>query len=90
MLNGDVNEFVAHIPWGDELAFIYKGKKYFLQGLDTKLYLAIWEPPTDGYIWIGDGFTYEKGYPVDKFLAAPIFDGKTFWEVESEIEWVDS
>ena len=26
---------------------------------------------------------------VEHFFAEPIFDGKTFWEVEQEIEWVD-
>ena len=25
----------------------------------------------------------------DKFLEAKIWDGKSFWEVESEMEWVD-
>ena len=24
-----------------------------------------------------------------KFLEAPIFDGKTFWQVENEIAWLD-
>ncbi|WP_029067229.1 hypothetical protein [Lachnobacterium bovis] len=27
--------------------------------------------------------------PEDAFLKEPIFDGKTFWECEKEIEWVD-
>lgn len=31
----------------------------------------------------------EKRFPVEEFLKDPIFNGKTFWEVESEIEWID-
>ena len=26
---------------------------------------------------------------IERFFDAPLFDGKTFWEVEQEIEWVD-
>ena len=26
----------------------------------------------------------------DAFQKAPIFDGRTFWEIEKEIEWVDA
>ena len=43
MINGDVNEFVNHIYYGDELWFVYKDTKYFLEGLcidgENKLYL---------------------------------------------------
>ena len=91
MINGDVNEFVDGLYYGDERIFLYNDKKYFIQGygVDGKptLFLETWEPPSDDYIWqhSGDGYSY----PVEDFLAAPIFDGKTFWEVEQEIEWVD-
>lgn len=37
------------------------------------------------YIWKGDS----KQYPAEDFLNASIWNGKTFWEVENEIEWVD-
>ena len=47
-----------------------------------------YNPPGDGYVW-----EYDSKSPSDDgleaFLEAPIFDGKTFWEAESEIEWVD-
>ena len=26
---------------------------------------------------------------VDNFISAKMFGGKTFWEIENEIEWVD-
>ena len=31
----------------------------------------------------------DKNYPVKEFLEAKLFNGKTFYEVEKDIEWVD-
>ena len=31
----------------------------------------------------------DKTYPVQEFLMARLWDGRTFWEAESEMEWVD-
>lgn len=92
MINGDVNEFVDHIHYGDELVFLYQGKKYFLQGFCVddgicRLYLDRWEPPATDYIWVGTGDS--RGFPVEEFLNQKLWDGKTFWEAEQEIEWVD-
>ena len=88
--NGNVNEFVDHIYYGDELWFIYKGKKYFLEGWtnNNRLDLCLYEMNENGaeYRWEGD----EKHYPVDKFLKAEIWDGKSFWDAEQDMEWVDS
>lgn len=44
-------------------------------------------PPSDDYIWKKRGT--DKSYPVKEFLESPLFDGKTFYEVEKNIEWVD-
>ena len=32
MINGDVNEFIGGLYYGDERFFLYDGNKYFLQG----------------------------------------------------------
>lgn len=93
MINGNVSEFINHIHYGDELIFLYKGQKFFLQGYledDGKCttYLDRWEPPAKDYIWTGKGNS--NNFPVDDFLNAKIWDGKSFWEVEQEIEWVDA
>ena len=91
MLNGDVNEFIDGLYYGDERIFLYKGEKYFIQGLTidgkNKLLLDRWNPPAEDYIWQAE--SKRGSFCVEKFLQAPIFDGKTFWEVEQEIEWVD-
>ncbi len=39
------------------------------------------------YLWEYDDSDYQKCG--DAFQKAHIFDGKTFWEVEQEIEWLD-
>ena len=52
---------------------------------------AIWKsfsiPPSEKDIWECDASTMEEC--LNAFLDARIFDGKTFWEVESGVEWVD-
>ena len=91
MINGNVSEFVDHIYYGDELVFLYQEQKFFLQGFFTNgtytLYLDRWEPISNDYIWIGVGDAHN--YPVEEFLNAKLWGGKSFWEVEKEIEWVD-
>ena len=54
----------------------------------TKNHLLLykWEPKSD-CVW--DGVSEIGRFCVDKFLQAPLFDGKTFWEIEQEIEWED-
>lgn len=90
MKNGNVNEFVDGLYYGDERIFLYRGQKFFIEGLsyDNKNHLILyrWEPTFD-HIW--ESIDEIGPFRVEKFLSAPLFDGKTFWEVESEIEWVD-
>lgn len=92
LINGNVTRFVDHVYYGDELLFVYEDCKYFLQGFQEGgkfiLYLDRWEPPAEDYIWVGTG--NEKDYPVQDFLEAKIWNGKSFWEVEEKIEWVDA
>ena len=87
--NGNVQEFVDHIYYGDELWFRYKGRLYFLEGWSNEnhLDLKLYEMRENGkeYSWKGDN----KKYPVDEFINAKIWNDKTFWQVEQDIEWVD-
>ena len=45
------------------------------------------DPAKEGYVWEYNGSSITEGQ--EEFQTAPIFDGKTFWEVEQEMEWVD-
>lgn len=77
MIDGNVNEFVDHIQYGDELWFIYDNKKYFLEGLPEngvcKLFFYEMVEGGKECSWNGDA----DNYPVNSFLEAPIFNGKT-------------
>lgn len=59
MINGDINDFIEKLTYGDEIIFTYHGKKYFIQGFETDgkltLYLDFWEPPGEDYVWVGVG-----------------------------------
>ena len=89
MKNGNVQEFVDRIYYGDELWFLYNDTKYFLEGWieNDILELVLYEMKENGkdYQWEGDN----NNYPVEEFLSDRIFDGKNFWEIENDITWVD-
>lgn len=89
MKNGNVYEFVDHIHYGDELWFLYRGKKYFLEGWGnegkTELYLFEMWGNGKTYLWKGDA----KHFPVEEFLKAKIWDGRPFWDAEQDMIWVD-
>lgn len=46
----------------------------------------MWEPTTK-LLWEINGYTKQES--LNAFLKEPFFDGKTFWEAEKEMEWVD-
>ncbi|MBE6004541.1 MAG: hypothetical protein E7232_10740 [Lachnospiraceae bacterium] len=76
---------------GEELIYTYNGKKYFSQGYtqengDYHFELQQWEP-IGKTLWEIDGYSNKES--VNLFLKEPLFDGKTFWEIEKQIEWVD-
>lgn len=91
MINGNINEFTDKLWSGEELVYVYNKKKYFSQGYitDNGIYvfeLQMWEP--EGKIlWQIQGKDHQESY--EEFLKQPLFDGKTFWEIEKEAEWVD-
>ncbi len=91
MINGNIDEFVDKLWSGEELSYTYNGRKYFSQGylLDNGQYrfeLQLWEPEGK-MLWHIEGLTHQKSF--DTFMEQPFFEGKTFWQVEQEIEWVD-
>lgn len=117
MINGNINEFISGLYYGDERVFVYNGVKYFIQGYmcdnALTLFLDIWDSVSSDSFPLEDDYDdYDRkikasentvkaykyywrqagdkhNYPVEQFLQTPLFDGKTFWEVEQEIEWVD-
>lgn len=91
MINGNINEFVDKLWSGEELIYTYNGKKFFSQGYigekgQYRFELQQWEPEGK-VLWSVEGCDHQSS--LDTFLKQPLFDGKTFWEAEPEIEWVD-
>ena len=92
MINGSANEFVDRIYTCQDTVFIYKGRKYWFQGYmpnENTVHMEIFQtdPDAEDYVWEYNGSSIKEGE--EAFQTAPIFDGKTFWEVEQEMEWVD-
>ncbi len=94
MIDGDPNEFIDGLHYGDERFFLFDGVKYLIEGFseDEKRELVIWDLGKkygeNCLKWIAYS-KKEEGYPVDEFEKARIFNGRTFWEAENEIQWVD-
>lgn len=94
MINGNANKFIESIYNCQDIAFVYKNEKYWFQGHTVSD--GIWavhmecykvDSPCNEYVWQYNGNSLSEGQ-VD-FQTAPIFDGKTFWDIEKDIEWLD-
>ena len=95
MVDGDVRNFIEKLYYEDHYV-IYNGEKYFFNGCQTKtspdgnveyVSLEVYNLTTDKTI-----FSTKKSFASDcilDFEEAPIWNGKTFWEVENEMQWVD-
>lgn len=91
MINGNANEFIEGLYYGDERFFLYNGNKYFIQGYYENnrplLELYVLSPTSNNFKW--QKISTDNNYPVADFENAKIFNGKSFWEIEKNIEWVD-
>lgn len=91
MINGNVDEFLDNLWVGEEVIFTYNGKKYFAQGYTREDGVSVhevqqWEPE-EKLIWQMEGLDAETR--MSAFQNEQMFDGKSFWQVEKDIEWVD-
>lgn len=92
MINGNAGEFIDRIYSCQDTVFVYDGIKYWFQGYMTEndlVHMEVFqtEPAVDVYVWVYDGHSISEGQAA--FQEAPIFNGKTFWAAEANIEWVD-
>ena len=92
MINGNPHEFIDRISTSQDTVFIYNNVKYWFQGYgldEGGIYMEVFQvAPSSGELeWEYKGKSMIEGQ--DAFQNAPIFNGKTFWEVEKDIEWVD-
>lgn len=94
MKDGNVNEFLGKILYQEEAVRFHDRKYFFNPGYDEaketySLRIEIWD---DNDCFVKEVF-YSTGQKqeenLQKFLAAPLWDGKTFWQAEQEMTWVD-
>lgn len=92
MQNGDVQRFVDDLYYGEELLLRYDNRKFFIQGWKDKetYYMEMTEieaDKPDGQVikkcWSYSASTMREC--ADAFLNEPLWDGKTFWQAESDM-----
>lgn len=95
MKGGSVYKFIEQTTL-EECAVTYKGVKYFFHGIvfdrETREYsyvIDIWDKNNN---YVRTVFN-KRASTLEKCLELaqnePVFDGKTFWEAEADMEWVE-
>ena len=94
MEGGRVNDFIDAFSY-QSVALIFKGEKFFSDGITTnsngKYSFFIIKVNENGD-FLQDIFEFEGDTITDcinAFENAPIWDGKTFYDVENEMKWGD-
>ena len=89
---GNIQSFLEKLSGGEEVEIRFSKKEMMIQGYykDGKAYMNIqqWKPILKGYFWKCEGKDLKECN--EKFFKAKLFDGKTFWDAEQEIEWIDT
>ncbi|WP_406533591.1 hypothetical protein [Methanobrevibacter sp.] len=94
MIDGSAREFINKLYYEDHYV-VYKDNKYFLNGCQTKhlengtdsVRLEVYNLTKNLTV-----FSITKSTAndcVEAFQDAPIWSGKTFWEIENQMQWVD-
>lgn len=94
MINGNISEFIDQLYFGQEIVFVYRKKKYFIQGwwsddkAETTMVLTEEnDEPFTGYLW--EYHAKKMSECAEAFLRAQIWDGKDFLQIEQDVEWAD-
>lgn len=92
---GNVNEFLDCFTF-EAVAVMYKGRKYFTDGVcfdeSAGIYSFFIDEWNENNEFVRRVFSAEaKTIPecLKMLEEAPIWDGKTFWEAEDGMTWVD-
>lgn len=95
MIDGKVSEFLDKLCYEDHY-IVYNNEKYFFNGCQSEkdangkvisVKLEVYNLSTDEII-----FSVTKKSAIECIEAleeAPIWNGKSFWDVESNMKWVD-
>ena len=95
MIDGNVKEFIDKLSYEDHYV-IYSGEKYFFngcqvtkddQGIIVKVVLEIYNLTNGTTIFLTTQMSISDC--ITEFEKAEIWNGKSFWEVEKDMQWVD-
>lgn len=92
MIGGKATDFINRIYSCQDTIFLFHGIKYWFQGYmpnDNSVYMEIvqYQPPSDNILWSCTENTIDEC--MNAFITEPFFDGKSFWDAEQSIAWVD-
>ncbi|MBQ9046522.1 MAG: hypothetical protein IJ120_01365 [Solobacterium sp.] len=94
MIGGNYTEFIDLLTYGEELVFIYKEKKYFLQGWwnddktqATMVLTVVDDSDFNGYHWECHQDHMRKC--AEAFLSEPLWGGKNFNQIQEDVIWTD-
>ena len=94
MINSRYSEFLDKLYYGEEIVFVYQGKKYFIQGYySADLSVATMElaevtgKPFESFLWEHHARNLQECAKV--FLNAQIWDGKSFAQIQRYVIWSD-
>lgn len=94
MIDGNIKEFIDQLYFGQELVFIYEGKKYFIQGWwsddyreTTMQLIEITDDPSSETLW--EFHSSKMSSCAEAFLSDPIWNGKDFLKIQENVVWSD-
>lgn len=92
MKNGCISDFIDQLYYGGELVFEYKGSRYFIQGwteADRNIMVLdlVSQEKFKSYLWTHEAQTMKEC--AESFLDAPLWNGKTFIQIQEDVTWSD-
>ncbi len=95
MTTNEITDFIDSMTWEDSTVRLY-GKVYWCLGLglypDGKYHIQVFEGDPVTYEGIRDLLRYSSDSKDDcmkHFLEDKYWDGKSFYEVAPDMEWID-
>lgn len=94
MIDGNVKDFIDKLYYEDHYV-LYENRKYFFNGCQHKMsdgktlsvFLEIYELTSGKTVFTTEKPTADEC--IEAFENAPVWHGKTFYEVQDSMRWVD-
>lgn len=95
MTTQEISDFIDSMTWEDSTVMLY-GKLYWCLGLarypDNRIRIQVYDEDAKTFEWVRYLLNYASDSREDcmkHFLEDPYWDGKTFYEVAPDMEWID-